>query len=481
MAKYIGLIGFGIVGQGYYRFLERYGRQYFGDDELHVAIWDQKMIIPPAGICAYVPGDLSLATFIEQHDILLVSPGIDMTDHQQYAYKFLGELDIFAKKFKGSTFAVTGSLGKTTVVSILGDLLKMQACEREAIMVGGNIGIAMLDLLAEQETSLHNTAVLELSSFQLESSHAFAPDVAVITNCYPNHLDRHRTMAAYADAKWRLLVHQRSDQLAILSAELVGGLYRQKIETLAARLCVVSTDDVVHVMQQERFNKDIIIFDVCDRQLRRTAMQQGYIADQKIIFSIDALPATTFLANWLFIVAVLYERMDYFAIKNLLLSYGAQENGHLEHRLEWCGTVNGVDFYNDSKSTLPQATYAAALRLAQSGRPVLVILGGLSKGVDRSGLVAWLHSIASVRKVYSFGPGSFDLAIVDRCETLEEVMQLVFEHMRPGDQILFSPSGASFDLFKHYEHRGAVFKELVRHYIDSLHSQAEKSKGGLIY
>ena len=134
----------------------------------------------------------------------------------------------------------------------------------------------------------------------------------------------------------------------------------------------------------------------------------------------------------------------------------------LQHRVRHCATVRGVAFYDDSKSTVAEATYAAAERLADSGRPMIIILGGLGKGADRSWLMPALEKLDNVKQIFCFGPECAVFPGAKACDTLEAVMDGVDDIMLPGDLVLFSPSGSSFDFFKNYEHRGQIFEGLVK-------------------
>jgi UDP-N-acetylmuramoylalanine--D-glutamate ligase len=134
-----------------------------------------------------------------------------------------------------------------------------------------------------------------------------------------------------------------------------------------------------------------------------------------------------------------------------------------EHRCEFVASIRGVDFYNDSKATVIQSTEAAVGRFASSGRPIILILGGLSKGVDRSPLINQLANIKNIKKIYCFGKECAVFSqISSYCTTLEGVIEDIEKIMVAGDLVLLSPSGTSYDLYKNYEERGTVFKMLVK-------------------
>jgi UDP-N-acetylmuramoylalanine--D-glutamate ligase len=335
-------------------------------------------------------------------------------------------------------------------------------------LLGGNVGIGMLDLIKDQAEC--DLGVLELSSYQLEFNKKFSPDIAVWTNFYPNHLDRHKTMEAYFEAKFNLLRFQHERQIAVLSADLfeseAGTLLNERLATLRPMVCICSAGEIDEAFAASIKRERFAVFFVRDGWLVRGIVQHGKL--EKIIPLVDMrlLPEVTFSPNWVQILTVLnVVGIDLMVLQGLLKTIDVAEllpDHH--HRLELCATINGVDFYNDSKSTVMQATQAAVERLALSGRPVITIVGGLGKGVDRRPLMRFLESHKAVKKVYCFGKdcASFSGATCTTVATLEEVLQDVYATMQPGDQVLFSPSGSSFDLFKSYGHRGDVFVSLVQ-------------------
>ena len=214
----IGIIGLGLVGKSYLRFLQNRYKD--------IAVWDEKIL----------DGDLSLYEFIQAHDRLFVSPGVDLRDYENFSDKFFCELDLFAPAFKKKTIAITGTLGKTSTTQLIYNYLPYKSA------LGGNIGRPMLELVDEQRASSCaneiDWGIIELSSFQLERNKCwrkalpFAPDIAIFTNFYPNHLDRHRTVEEYFSAKWRLFEHQKPGQFGLFSSLLRdNNLFREKFKT----------------------------------------------------------------------------------------------------------------------------------------------------------------------------------------------------------------------------------------------------------
>lgn len=386
--KIIGIWGFGRVGQSVARFCAQKDAQ--------IMVWNDSPIE-----CPY-PQASSLDQLLEDCDYIVPSPGVDITPYfDRCPEKWLMELDIFQYYFIKKKIAITGTLGKTTVTTQLTESLKK--CGLRAI-AAGNIGLPCLDIIAQQNQL--DVAVLEVSSFQLEHCISFAPDVALWTNFFPNHLDRHKTLDAYFKAKLSLLKHQTNLQAAILPLNIKEQIEPYKIKS------------------------SIIYFS-----------ETGFNLNKKIVE---------------------------IALKIITGSDQSIAQCSLEHRLEPVITINNIQFINDSKSTTPQSTLAALQ--AVSGKRIILFLGGLSKGVDRSLLIKSLPRKSLI--VLCFGKEAHQLhnwcqeqnILSYEYADLNQAFAQCTSIMESGDCILFSPSGSSYDLFENYEARGNHFKECVAQY-----------------
>lgn len=481
----IAIIGFGVVGKSVLHFLtSEEGSSYFnylagdkGNVAVDLWVWNGNSFTPDEEHCIIDAGArpmtcdvVTLGEVLTVADWVIVSPGVNMNRYKQYTSKILCELDIFKHFFDRPTVGITGSLGKTTTTKLLGLLAdrilvsgKGETVPR--VMVGGNIGLGMLDLV--QQRTKTAAAILELSSFQLEFNKTWAPDVAIWTNCFANHLDRHETMAAYVDAKMNILRHQRDDQVALLSASLVhgalGALVLPQLTQIKSQVYLVSSnpDD----RAQASFVPGALVgfVTVDGGKVVIEQMGGGQVTAVHPICAVHDLPGVTFIENWLHVLGALYTM----GIEARALGQWLKVNKDTitldnEHRCEFVATVRGVDFYNDSKATVIQSTEAAVRRLAQAGRPIVLILGGMGKGVDRSPLLETLRNIQNIKKIYCFGRECSVFApTATGYPTLDAVMTNVASTMEPGDVVLLSPSGTSFDLYKNYEERGLAFKKLV--------------------
>lgn len=502
----LGIIGFGVVGKSVLAFLNGKkndilvaDQQLFDDPYdgqcFDVTVWDNRSLSHDEQQLLQMYGgkvadteQLCMRDFIKRNDFIIASPGVNLNDFHDLRDKFLCELDFFTTFFRKPSIAITGSLGKTTITKVIHHLASRLAHlpsnqlpkssaqlglsdhynERKTLSVGigGNVGIGMLDLAKHHDD--YDLAVLELSSFQLEQNKGFSPDIAIWTNFYSNHLDRHVSLQDYFDAKFSMLRYQHERQAALLSRELFEGetgvLMQKRLPAIKSHLYICSAgdydQDFIGSIQRERFSffyadgNDLMLVHVHDKR-----------AGQPVkLFDIRSFTDITFKQNWIQIFAALYLLgLDTAQLPALLKVMSAKDLGDYHHRVEHFATINGVDFYDDSKSTVIQATQTAIKKLAASGRPITLILGGLSKGADRSSLMGVLAQIPEVKKVYCFGKdcNAFQAGGCKIFQSLEDVMADIARTMQPGDQVLFSPSGASYDFFKNYIHRGQVFKKLV--------------------
>lgn len=448
--KKIGILGYGVVGKSVHQFLQT------AEDDVQIAVWDKRQL---DGAGFYSSQCLSMQDFIAEQDEIIVSPGFDLSLIPLNSKNVLCELDLFAHVFHKKTIAITGSLGKTTVTKLLALLLNQIQCNDGQFLKaaeGGNVGTAMLDLVPQQ--AMLDCAVLELSSFQLERNKTYAPDIGLLLNIFPNHLDRHKNMETYLDAKWQLFVHQRDDQKTILPVSLLDQDLDilPRIKALRSQLWFTSVVPLDYNHLCMYLGRSVNLIELRGNQLWMT--QVG--CEPKLIGSFQ-LPDTTFIENWIMVLtALLIRGADMTEVMRVISASKCMLNYH--HRVEFVGSCHDVDFYNDSKSTAVEATWAATQKLLAKERPVIVILGGLSKGVDRSGLQSQLKQAPGVKKVYCYGPECAPFTTAACFTTLENIIDDICAIMTPGDQVLFSPAGASFDLYENYAHRGEVFKELVK-------------------
>jgi len=432
----IGIWGFGLVGQSLFKYLTKHGYT-------NLLIFDTKDITILAG-CQLAP---SLDFLLNSCDYIFPSPGIDLDPYQVYHTKFIAELDLFAQNWHNPIIAITGSIGKTTLTTLLANTLDQAGIKTIA---AGNVGLPMCDIV----DSDYEKVVLELSSFQLELAQNFAPDLAIWTNLYPNHLDRHKTIQRYLLAKANIFLRQSCKQIVLLPLSLLPDLMNLDFKSQLYVFGEVSELSLLDRLPVNFKAKILGSFVIQGQQvwlLKPDAKIKIGVLDQfKNI--------NTYQINLLILLVVSY-LLKIKLPKNLVFK-------PIAHRLELFYTSpSGIVFYNDSKSTVAQSTLAAVQKLAAG--PIILFLGGLSKGVDRTSLIKNL--VGKVKIIICFGAEASSLGqmcqakSIPSAEFLNLPMALDYcaQIAKPGDQVLFSPAGSSFDLFRDYMQRGEEFKKLV--------------------
>lgn len=445
--KKIGIWGLGVVGKAAVRYFYNLGNTIEVLDKRSLTS-EEQLFLQTYNIKFYHQN--MIHDFLQHNDLILVSPGVNLYYYLNYQDKFISELDLVAQTSQKNFIAITGSVGKTTVTHVLFNILKHY---KPHIALGGNIGTCMLDVLKNQESS---DIILELSSFQLERNSKFAPNLAIWTNFYPNHLDRHHTITNYFNAKSNIIAHQTSNQQALVSLSLstmIKRLYNGPSFSFFSLKQPTATECTALRKHDKLFyiNKNMIFV--------------KHHKEVKPLLSIDQFPSFSFPENWLILSCALY-LLD---IPLTNFKKHTQKIDLLPYRLEKVATIRNINFYNDSKSTTPASTYAAIEALSQ--KPILLLLGGQSKGIDRTDLIKKIQN--KVKTIYCFGCEHAEL--LKLCQTyaipaysfttLEAAFKTCVQQALPGNQILFSPAGSSFDLFTDYKERGARFNYLVKQLI----------------
>lgn len=448
--KTYGIWGLGIVGKSVIRFLHMQGHILSVYDSRPLTA-EEEAFLKTYQVKYYAPEHQE--AFFQENDFLVPSPGIVLTPAQAYLDKVFHELTIFGPRWRKPLIAVTGSLGKTTLVTLLHSLL---TANEHPVATGGNIGTPMLDLLPRQDMVTYG--LLELSSFQLEYADTFAPDLAIITNLYANHLDRHGTMEDYFKAKAQIFAHQRPEQKM-----LVPFVLAKEVRKFTERPCTYFASEEPSGKDLELLKEGDALYTLKGATLTRRSRTAGQIITTHVRVkpSIAQKGDALLHETWLILLTV----SD---MLGMLSSYNftVPEFLPLEHRIEFVGSRGGTLFYNDSKSTIVEATKAAVLTLAS--RPIHLMLGGISKGVDRAPLIAELKPYIS--STVCFGKEAQELDA--QCKkygipssahaTLDDALKTCLQLAKKDEVILLSPSGASYDLYKDYQERGRHFKKLVQ-------------------
>ena len=391
-------------------------------------------------------------------ELVVVSPGVPSESSLVKAAKeggaeVVGEMELAVREIKKPILAVTGTNGKTTTTTLIGHLLRgagVRAC------VAGNIGTPLLDVIGEAQVS--DMVVIEVSSFQIETSPSLAPEISVLLNVTPDHLDRHHSFESYSECK-ALLVKR--------TAAGGFGIYNAADEVAAASVAgasceLVPFDATGRVLSRQEGRKsawfgggDLVVevrgpapsrYPLCDVKLEGMHNRENMLAALAACELCGAEPAK---------------------LKAALESFAG-----LPHRMELVGESRGVRYYDDSKGTNIGATIRAIEAFAE---PIVLIAGGLSKGVDFAPLAG--KARGRVKKAILIGEAAGDLeSALDgsvpfaRASSMEDAVRQAGESADPGDIVLLSPACASFDMFRDYAHRGEAFVSAVK--------RIEKGGGG---
>jgi UDP-N-acetylmuramoylalanine--D-glutamate ligase len=426
--KNVLILGYGVSGQSAESFLLKRGA--------NVSVYDEKDIKTNG---AKVIHSLDK---VNDLDLCVTSPGFSVShpiirELQGKGVPVVGELELsFDASRWNYWIAVTGTNGKTTTTSFISHLLREAGYK---VIVGGNIGVPVTSFL-DQPIS-ETIIVAEVSSFQLETVYTFRPQVAAFLNLTPDHLDRHGTMENYFNTKAKIFALQQEQDIAVLNAE--NPWTRSLVGKLRSRT---------------------VTFGINAGEFR---WENGLLkAGERVLAKLEdvKLRGQHNLAN----IAAGVASCDHIIPKGF--NYGKAISKFLapEHRIEFVRSLNGVDFYDDSKATNPDSTIVA---LEAFTEPVVLILGGRNKGIDFEPLAAFIKNRSTTKSVILLGESKNSLKEALLAEgftntyevdSLEEAVKTSLDVADKGDVVLLSPACASFDMFKNFEERGDRFKEIVR-------------------
>ena len=402
--KRILVLGFGREGRSTLRFLNKYL------PEAEVAVADKN---PMDGVNH--SGEHYLEAMYD-YDIVIKTPGISLKDFNTKGVEVTSQTDLFLSQFHGQTIGVTGTKGKSTTTSLIYHLLKSSG--RDAILTG-NIGIPCFDVM--EDIKPESIVVYELSAHQLEYVHN-SPHVGVLLNVFEEHLDHFGSMSRYTMAKLNIMRFMGEDDIAVIHESLLDDAWRLFVNNIVFSL-----------------------FDISDCVDESALPLKG----EHNLLNVKAA----------LLACYAYDETDYREWVPYLYTFKP-----LEHRLEPVGTFNGLTFYNDSISTIPQATIEACKAL---GRVDFLLLGGFDRGIDYSPLAEYLKEHPVPYLLFTGKAGERMLELMDgpalyRYHNMEEAFAYIAQKAKAGDVCLLSPAASSYDQYKNFEERGAKFKALAR-------------------
>jgi len=377
---------------------------------------------------------------------LVPSPGIPLTHSHikealAHGVALTGELDIFAKYNTLPVIAITGTNGKTTTTTLIGDMLKASGMNP---FVGGNIGTPLVENLMNENNT--DVIVAEVSSFQLDISTSFRPDVGILLNISEDHLDRYESYEAYEQSKWSLFKNQNPSDTAVINRTIKG--FDKAGGHISSRVLTFSSD--------ENTRTD------CNADIRDKEIRIQFKGESHAIPT-DHLKELQGAHNRENIAAAVLACLCLGRPKFQDIVKGMEAFKNLSHRMEFVKTINTISFYDDSKGTNTDAVIRA---LECFRNNIILILGGREKGTDFSLL---LHDVKkSVKAIISIGESKRhvmetfqSICPVIEAETMQEAVEKGFASAVSGDVVLLSPACASFDMFDNYAHRGREFAARV--------------------
>ena len=448
--KKVLVVGLGKSGRSAALFLRRQGAQVTVSDMRSAeALAKEIPALLEEGI-AVETGGHGLLTFRRQ-DLIVVSPGVPLTTPELQQVRKLGlpitgEVELASEFLKTKILAITGSNGKTTTTTLCGEILKASGLVTQ---VGGNIGIPVIELVDTPEnrsaTASSAWSVLEISSFQLETTQHFRPSIAVILNITPDHLDRHGTFEDYAAAKEKIFAAQTREDFLVLN----GDDPRVQLAAGRAKAKVFWFSRTKLVRQGAAVMNGAVVF----RENEQSSFEP--------IMPVSAIPlkGEHNLENVL--AAVCAARLT--GVASDVIAAAVKAFHAVEHRLEFIAEIAGVQYYNDSKATNVDATMKA---LSSFPGGIHLILGGKDKNSDYTQLRPLLQQ--RVKSVYTIGAAAEKIereiagaTHVVSSKTLNAAVESAAAAAGAGDIVLLAPACSSFDQFENYEHRGRAFKEQV--------------------
>ena len=434
--KNILIVGFGVTGIATARFLINRGAFVtVADQKKEQELGFEEPLISDLGI-RMEPGAHRIETF-EKTDLIVVSPGVPHTIEpiikaKERGVPVMGEIELASRFIAEPIIAVTGTNGKTTTTTLLGKMLEDSGLK---VFVGGNIGNPLIAYADREEKA--EIVVIEVSSFQLDTIDTFRANMAILLNITEDHMDRYSDLNAYAKSKARIFENQRYDDTAVLNG----------------------SDPVVRSLSRDILSRKVFFSSKKEKGV--TISDESIISQENIsrLLADFRLPGKHNIENAAAAsLAALAAGGTFEGVQTALRKFKG-----LSHRLEYIDTLNGVDFFDDSKATNVDSV-AKALETFE--RPVVLIMGGRNKGSK-------FHTLRDLidrhtKELIVIGEAKEDIKAelgdskpVETATTMEDAVFKAYNAAKPGDIVLLSPACASFDMYNSYAQRGEDFCRAV--------------------
>jgi UDP-N-acetylmuramoylalanine--D-glutamate ligase len=427
------------------KFLAKRGATVALNDAKPLENWNAEALALKTEGIGLLPGDVP-GWLLDQIELVIVSPGvptksIPLRYAERAGAEVIGEVELASRFLQGRVVAITGSNGKTTTTTLVGEFLKNAGVPTQ---VGGNIGTPLISLV--ESSRKDGWTVAELSSFQLETIKDFHPAVAAVLNVTPNHMDRYESLTDYAGAKHRIFMNQAAGDLAILNADdAIVSSWATGLKAHVVRFSVKQElDEGLFLRGNEIVSRTKegarVLGQRDEMKLRGLHNVENVLAALAAGLACGAAPDS---------------------MRETLKSFQP-----VEHRLEFVSELNGVKFYNDSKATSVDATLKALEAFVAEPGKTILILGGRGKKAPYLPLASLIREKA--RKLVLIGEDAQtiakelgEFAPTEFATDMRDAVTSSFQAAEPGDIVLLAPACASFDMFDSFEHRGRVFKEEV--------------------
>ncbi|HIU63552.1 MAG TPA: UDP-N-acetylmuramoyl-L-alanine--D-glutamate ligase [Candidatus Avacidaminococcus intestinavium] len=442
--KYVFIYGAGISGCGIAEVLFNKGQRVilFNDEERTLPTIFLQALEANGGryICNKRGEEL-----LPEVALMIISPGISMKNSLilqalRCGIEVIGEVEAAMRFYQGKLIAITGTNGKTTTTTLVGEMMKSLPTKSA---VGGNIGLALS--VEARELKAQDWLIAELSSFQLESVISLKPNIAAILNITPDHLDRHGSMDEYIKAKSNIFLQQNQEDYLLLNY-----------------------DDKAVAALQEKAQGTVCFFS------RQQALKQGiFIEDGKFIIAWQGVRQVVCGVKEMKLFGAHNEEnalaaigCAFFAgVKQEAISHVLTTFAGVEHRIEFITTINGVAYYNDSKATNPDSTIKALEAFAGH---IILIAGGRDKHTDLTRMMQLVAQqtdalilLGEAKERFLAAALAADVQNVYEVETMDEAVLLAYKIAQAQQVVLLSPACSSFDMFDNFPHRGKYFKQLV--------------------
>lgn len=382
---------------------------------------------------------------LEGFDMMVLSPGVPLDkpfilQAKDAGIEVIGELELAFRLTDARFIGITGTNGKTTTTALTGEIFKIAQQDH---FVVGNIGIPVIGRV--DQSSEKTTMVTEVSSFQLETISQFKTDVAAILNLTPDHLNRHKTMENYIDAKCRIFENHTEKDILVLNYD------NEPTRALAPR----TNGRVAYFSRLEELESGVFVKDgkvVVQPEVNGESIEVIAVKD---IF----IPGNHNIENALAATAMAF----YSGVAVEHIAKALKTFTGVAHRIEWLGDVNDVVFYNDSKGTNPDASIVAVKAME---RPTVLIAGGMDKGSEFDEFIQSFGQ--TIKHLVVFGETAdliketatrLGYETVSVVSDLDEAVNTAFDKTQSGDAVLLSPACASWDMYPSFEHRGDHFRE----------------------